>query len=426
MKESKIFIALLLILFSVSGRIAHADEATEKLYQEAEFEHSSGLDNSAFKKYLKLAEQGHANAQYRLGYMYYKGESRYGEGPGKNAKLATEWFQKAAVQGHHQAQTYLGSIYYFGKGVPVDKKLAKLWYKKSAAQDDNRANAEQYPADIIKLINEEIRQSDLSELNEAKSKGFESYADLILAAKITVTPAEIAKLKSFGVATEKDYNNAIDRKKSLAYPGENNGETVIQFLADEQEGTKVKLGPAAYRTKLNKQAAENLAKADASKARVKAEAEAIAAARIKAEAEEKAKARASIAKEDKEARSIKPQVDADIDINARILAYGQIHNSTAIDKEIGDDTRWYQLIVSPQVIVCSQLTDTPSESLETISRILGEITTEEIKIGGKVVEILIKQSDGKLSSLYLGRARCKAMKRFTEDQRELKKAKLEK
>ncbi len=428
MKKLKILLALIFLLFTITSRISHADDATEKLFQEAEFEHSSGLDNSAFKIYLKLAEQGHAYAQYRLGYMYYKGESRYGEGPGKNAKLATEWFSKAAIQGHQQAQTYLGYIYYYGNGVPVDKKLAKLWYKKSSVQDNNLANSELYPADIIKQIDEEIHQSDLSELNEAKAKGFDTYTDLMLATKIVATPVELAKLKSLGVNTEQDYNNAVDRKKKLVYPGENNSAVIIQFLVDEQEGKKVKLGPTVYRAKLNKQAADALAKTEEVKARVKAAADKAHAkaeeekAREEKAKEEKAKASATIAKSEQVTLSIKPHVDVTTDINARILAFDKIHNSTAIDKQVGDDTKWYQMIISTQVIVCSQLTDTPKESLDSISRILGEIKTDEIKIGGTVVEILVTQSDGKHLSLYLGRARCMAMKKFTEDQREMKLA----
>jgi hypothetical protein len=426
-KKLKIFLALIFLLFTIGSRISHADDATEKLFQEAEFVHASGLDDSAFKIYLKLAEQGYAKAQYRLGYMYYKGESRYGEGPGKNTQLAIEWFQKAAIQGNQQAQTYLGNIYYFGKGVPVDKKLAKLWYKKSSVQDNNLANSELYPAEIIKQIDEEIHQSDLSELHEAKSKGFDTYTDLMFATKIVATPMELAKLKSLGVNTEQDYNNAIDRKKKLVYPGENISAVIIQFLVDEQEGKKIKLGTTVYRAKLSKQKADALAKSEEDKARVKAAADkahakAEAVAKVKAE-EDKVKARATIVKSELDTPSIKPHVDVVTDINTRMLAFEKTHNSTAIDKQVGDDSKWYQLIISTQVNVCSQLTDTPKESLNSMSRILGEIKTEEIKIGGTVVEILVTQSDGKQLSLYLGRARCMTMKKFTENQREIKLAK---
>jgi hypothetical protein len=443
-KKIKILLALIFLLFTFASRFSHADDATEKLFQKAEFEHSSGLDNSAFKIYKKLAEQGHAISQYRLGYMYYKGESRYGEGPGKNAKLAIEWFQKAAIQGNQQAQTYLGNIYYYGKGVPVDHKLAILWYKKSSVQDNNLANSELYPADIIKQIDEEMHQSDLSELSEAKSKGFDTYTDLMLATKIVATPVELAKLKSLGVNTEQDYNNAVNRKKKLVYPGENISAVIIQFLGDEQEGKKFKLGPTVYRAKLNKQAADALAKTEEVKARIKAEADkAHSKAKEEKAKEEKAKeekAKEEKAKEEKAKAkaiatiatlepseqvtlSVKPHVDVTTDFNTRILAFEKIHNSTAIDKQVGDDTKWYQMIISTQVIVCSQLTDTPKESLDSISRILGEIKTEDIKIGGTVVEILVTQSDGKQLSLYLGRARCMAMKKFTENKREMKLAK---
>ena len=56
----------------------------------------------AAKWYLKSAEQGNANGQWRLGAMYV-----YGDGVEKDLVKATEWYQKSAEQGDAEAQRLL-------------------------------------------------------------------------------------------------------------------------------------------------------------------------------------------------------------------------------------------------------------------------------------------------------------------------------
>ena len=435
MNAVKNIFTIILFLLTLTTVHGHADEGSDKLYKEAEFEHEAGLDDSAFKKYMVLAEKGNSSAQYRIAYMYLKGPSQYGEGPTKDTKLALEWLQKAATQGHLQAQTNLGHMYFYGEGIPVDKKLAKFWYMKSAAQDNNRANSQAYPQDVTTQMEEEIKQVALSEsnevkakLNDAKAKGFDSISDLTFAFKIKATPKDLATLKALGVNTELDYNNAIEKKNKLAYPGDNNKETTIQFLSDDQEGKKIKLSATAYRIKLDKHSAEAKSKSESDKARAKAEADAAAsasaasAAAAKAKAEtEAAKARASAAKADKEAKSLSAKVDIDIDIKAKMVAFATIRNSTAIMTEVGSDSRWYQLMISTQIIRCSQLTETPAETIASLNKIMGVTKTDDIKIGNTTVEMIITQQDGNSISLYLGRTRCKAMEKVAELQANAKK-----
>jgi len=79
----------------------------------------------------KAAEQGFAEAQYNLGWMY-----RNGRGvPGNDAK-AVEWYTKAAEQGYAKAQHNLGSMYYRGEGVPEDDAKAVEWFTLAAEQGD--------------------------------------------------------------------------------------------------------------------------------------------------------------------------------------------------------------------------------------------------------------------------------------------------
>ena len=58
----------------------------------------------------------------------------YGEGVPQDYKKAIEWYQKAAEQGHADAQYNLGWIYEKGRGVSADNYKALEWYEKAAVQ----------------------------------------------------------------------------------------------------------------------------------------------------------------------------------------------------------------------------------------------------------------------------------------------------
>jgi len=120
----------------------------------------------AFPYFKKSAEQGHAEAQFNLGFMYEKGQGvdqdkkqaaywyrkaaeqglaeaqcnlgvMYDEE--EDYKQAVYWYRKAAEQGHAVAQNNLGVMYKYGKGVKRDYKQAVYWYRKAAEQGHARA-----------------------------------------------------------------------------------------------------------------------------------------------------------------------------------------------------------------------------------------------------------------------------------------------
>jgi len=70
----------------------------------------------AVKAFSRLAEQGHAKAQYFLGFLYAEGE-----GVPQDKAEAARWYRKAAEQGYAEAQFNLGVMYENGEGVPEDK-----------------------------------------------------------------------------------------------------------------------------------------------------------------------------------------------------------------------------------------------------------------------------------------------------------------
>ncbi|MCB9977134.1 MAG: sel1 repeat family protein [Rhodospirillales bacterium] len=85
----------------------------------------------AARLYTLSAEQGHMQAQYKIGLM-----NEEGAGLVRNYKQAVKWYGMAAEQGHILAQSNLARLYYDGQNVAQDYKLASLLARSAAKQDD--------------------------------------------------------------------------------------------------------------------------------------------------------------------------------------------------------------------------------------------------------------------------------------------------
>ena len=96
--------------------------------------YKSGDYATALREWTPLAKQGHANAQYFLGWMYDEGQ-----GVPQDDKTAVKWWKLAAEQGFAIAQYNLGLVYRKGQGVPQDEKTAVKWYRLAAEQGFARA-----------------------------------------------------------------------------------------------------------------------------------------------------------------------------------------------------------------------------------------------------------------------------------------------
>ena len=86
--------------------------------------------SEAEKWFRKAAEQNQAKAQRCLGELYYRG--LYNE---QNFSEAVKWFTQAAEQGDADAQDYLGVCYSNGEGIEQNQAEGLKWIKKSAEQD---------------------------------------------------------------------------------------------------------------------------------------------------------------------------------------------------------------------------------------------------------------------------------------------------
>ena len=85
----------------------------------------------------KTAEQGDANAEYKLGLVY-----DVGVGARQDLAQAALWYQRAADQGHLAAQFNLGLMYASGRGVPQDLVQAHMWLNLAAAGSQAAARGE--------------------------------------------------------------------------------------------------------------------------------------------------------------------------------------------------------------------------------------------------------------------------------------------
>jgi S1-C subfamily serine protease len=86
---------------------------------------------------LKAANQGLAEAQFKLGVRYFE----FGKKAKENYTTAFSWFYKAANQGIMEAQLNVGLMYQLGRGVPTNKVEAYKWYNIAAAQGFTKAAA---------------------------------------------------------------------------------------------------------------------------------------------------------------------------------------------------------------------------------------------------------------------------------------------
>ncbi|MDJ0957656.1 MAG: SPOR domain-containing protein [Arenicellales bacterium] len=90
--------------------------------------------SEALESWKPLADNGVAEAQYGLGFMY---ES--GWGVEQNYSEAFAWYEKAARLGHAKSQYNLGLLYLNGFGVNKDLDKARYWIEFAASQQDTRA-----------------------------------------------------------------------------------------------------------------------------------------------------------------------------------------------------------------------------------------------------------------------------------------------
>lgn len=116
MRKLTIIVCLLLSAVSLLG--------CSKKTRNPIIQHQNRISAEELNRLLNKAEQGDAATQYKLGTIYYQGES-----VPKSYTEALKWYKKAAEQGYGDAQFSLGLMYDKGHiGVPKNNIKAYIWY----------------------------------------------------------------------------------------------------------------------------------------------------------------------------------------------------------------------------------------------------------------------------------------------------------
>ena len=137
-------------------------------YQDGRKAYNRGDYATALKELRPLAEQGHAGAQYFIGYMYYKGQ-----GVVQNGAEAVKWLRKAAEQGDVKAQLRLGMMFRLGLGVSKNYAEAEKWLRKATEQGDAKAR---YNLGLMYYRGEGVVRDDIEGLKLIRKAAEQGYA----------------------------------------------------------------------------------------------------------------------------------------------------------------------------------------------------------------------------------------------------------
>ena len=118
------FAVLLLMITPPPAIGSSLDEALKAL--------EAGSNFKAVETLTKLANEGNALAQFRLGGLYY-----HGQGVAEDEVTAIYWWKKSAASGNAEAMYQIGHAYLFGttaaKTVADPDREAAIWYFQAAS-----------------------------------------------------------------------------------------------------------------------------------------------------------------------------------------------------------------------------------------------------------------------------------------------------
>ena len=148
---------------------------------------------NAASAFRKASASGSAEAQRRLGFMFY-----HGEGVAQDNKQAVALFERAAEGGDVRSAANLAKMYQYGMGVEQDDKRAATWFRKAAEMGDAPS---QFEMSIVYYKGEgaERDRTEAAKWWTLAMSGGGEYAKRIRAsvesAEAKLTPEEIAEGK---------------------------------------------------------------------------------------------------------------------------------------------------------------------------------------------------------------------------------------
>ena len=212
-----------------------------------------------FNEKLREAHAGNSNAQYDIGAMY-----QNGRGVAASRDSAIEWYRKAAAQNNQKAisrlnliqsnelrfkktlvlagggdmesQYDLGNMYMEGVGVDTDRAKAIDWYGKAAAQGYEKA---QYKLGLI-YFEESTPEKDtslaFSFFNEAAEKGYPA------------AQFYLGKMYASGQGVKRDYATALQWYSKAVDGGFNDARREMTDIAELLKDKPVAKEPRTVKT----------------------------------------------------------------------------------------------------------------------------------------------------------------------------------
>jgi len=178
----------------------------------------------AVKWLRKSAEQGDAEGQFALGYMY-----DFGYGVEKDTTEAVKWYRNSAEQGDARGQYKLGIMYENGNGVTQDYAEAGKWYRKAAEQGNEDAKARLKESVDHKKVNNTSKMDSILKRDERNNVTTitKPYIKMISIPgrnfKLSETEVTIGQYLAFCKATNSHWPEWLEKGSEYnIYTGSNN------------------------------------------------------------------------------------------------------------------------------------------------------------------------------------------------------------
>ena len=120
---------IFLLVLLLNTQESYAGKDADDSFREAISAFNAGKVESALNQWGALAANGHLEAAFHLGSIYY-----YGDGIPTDYSLALKWFGKAADSGHSASQFMLGLMHAEGHGVNKDLEVTVDWFDKAVGK----------------------------------------------------------------------------------------------------------------------------------------------------------------------------------------------------------------------------------------------------------------------------------------------------
>lgn len=163
--------------------------------------------NTPISLLQKLAEQGNAEKQYELAFLYLKGTIIP-----KDLEKAVYWLQKSSEQGFANAQYSLALRYLRGEGIAKNNEEAIKWLKAAAEQGSSEA---QFSLALRYKLGQGVKQNESKQIHWLKKAIHNGHKEalynlaLLLARRGTVeAQLHVANLYYKGFGTEQDHKKA--------------------------------------------------------------------------------------------------------------------------------------------------------------------------------------------------------------------------